>query len=115
MVLWGASTFRAALLLRIVDIIAILATCILIIALTSLVKVNILVLNELAQLLDLLTIQLHAHLVRRSNQVRMNLHVHVILPLVVLIIIFVLVDIITMAMPVVFRLAIALNHARILV
>lgn len=114
MVLRGASTFRAALLLRIVDI-AILATCILIIALTSFVKVNILVLNELAQLLDLLTIQLHAHLVRCSNQIRMNLHVHVILHLLVLIIIFVFVDIITMAMPVVFRLAIALIHARILV
>ena len=92
-----------------------MATCIFIIALTGLVKVNILVLNELAQLLDLLAIQLHAHLVRRSDQVRMNLHVHVIFSLLVLFIIFALVDIITMAVPVVFSLAIALTHARILV
>ena len=92
-----------------------MATCIFIIALTGLVKVNILVLNELAQLLDLLAIQLHAHLVRRSDQVRMNLHVHVIFSLLVLFIIFALVDIITMAVPVVFCLAIALTHARILV
>ena len=92
-----------------------MATCIFIIALTGLVKVNILVLNELAQLLDLLAIQLHAHLVRRSDQVRMNLHVHVVLPLLVLIIIFVLINIITVAVPVVFCLAIALIHARILV
>ena len=92
-----------------------MATCIFIIALTGLVKVNILVLNELAQLLDLLAIQLHAHLVRRSDQVGMNLHVHIVFSLLVLFIISVLVDIITVAVPVVFCLAIALTHARILV
>ena len=114
MVLGGAGTLRAALLLRIVAIIF-LSTGILIVALTSLVKVDILILDELAQLLDLLTIQLHAHLVCRCDQVGMDLHVHVVFSLFVLIVVLVIVYVIAMAMPVVLRLSIALIHARILV
>ena len=46
-------------------------------AVLRIIQVKVLLLYELLQLVDLLAVQVHSHLVRSCDQIRMYLHVHV--------------------------------------
>lgn len=56
--------------------------------LLSVVEVDVLLLDKLLQLMDLLVVQVHTHLVSRRDQIWMNLHLHLIAVLVIVIVAF---------------------------